>query len=202
MAFAPSSVLARGSASELVQGLLRWTTKARASAPKAFGAHDAPHTREDDAEKRTFRHWKRMASGRWNPPRYSARREAQLVHAAFQCGQLDAIAGSKKKDQLVQRLARQETHELFEPWPAVRMPRLAPADDAKEALRIAKKAHDAGPYAGRSSKRMFKGSAADRASHTRAQTVAENMRTMDDTVREWRQEKNLARAKAKPTSPL
>lgn len=190
----------RGAPSEVMAGLARWRSRAAAQGARAHHKEEAPL--EADVNKRTFQHWKNTTSQRWNPPRYSLRRQAELVRAAFQTGDLEAVAASPKFAAFAQRLARQETHELITPYKAQEVPRLSKKQDAEEALRIAQKAHDAGPYAGRSSKRMFKGSNADRASRARARRVQENMTKMDSIVQEWRQDKITEKNKMKPTSPM
>ncbi|WFD35441.1 hypothetical protein MCUN1_002295 [Malassezia cuniculi] len=200
MAFVPSAVLRRGSPAEIVQGFLEWSARVRAGAPKVVG-----HTQSGDAEvvARGFRHWKNAETGRWNPPRYSLRRQAQLVRAAFATGQLDVLPSFKKRDQFVARLAEQPKHEVFcgIPVPSS-IPWLEAHKDAAEALRIAKKEHTRGPYAGRPVKRMFKGHRVDREARLRRERVKENMARMDETVREWREERRAERAKTKRASIL
>lgn len=201
MALTPSPIRARGAPSELMAGLARW--RRRAETPQPLAHHkQLPATPEADATKRAFRHWKNTETGRWNPPRYSLRRQAQLVRAAFVANDEHAVAASPKYAPLAARLSQQPHHEVLAPVPSVRLPRLSKTQDAEEALRIAKKAHDRGPYAGRSDKRMFKGTHADRAARLRAARVAENLSKMDSIVAEWRQEKTVAKNKLKPTSPL
>ena len=200
MAFAPSAVWRRGSPAEIVQGFVNWSARVRAGAPKVQGI-----TESGDAEvaARGFRHWKNAETGRWNPPRYSLRRQAQLVRAAFMTGQLDALPSFKKRDQFIARLAEQPRHEVFAGIPVPsELPWLGAREDASEAMRIARKEHDRGPYAGRPTKRMFKGQRVDREAAERRERVKENMARMDETVREWREERRAERSKAKRVSLL
>ena len=64
--------------------------------------------------------------------------------------------------------------------------RLPSYRDAQEALRIAHKSRESGPYAGRSNRNMFKGARADREARARRVLVDENMSRMDEIVQEWR----------------
>ena len=199
MAFAPSVVCRRGSPAEIVQGFLAWSARIRRGAPKAQGAKDV----DADVALRGFRHWKNAETGRWNPPRYSMRRQAQLVRAAFATGQLDALPSFKKRDEFAARVAAQPAHEVFRGIAVPsELPWLSAADDAAEALRIAHKAHDTGPYAGRSSARMFKGHRDEREADARRARIAENMARMPATIAEWRDERRSARTKAKRVSLL
>ncbi|WFD01687.1 hypothetical protein MOBT1_000363 [Malassezia obtusa] len=204
MALAPSRIWARGAPSELMAGFARWRSHAQGSGVQAHHKEGTASV-EADADKRTFRHWKNATTQRWNPPRYSQRRQAQLVRAAFVTGELDAVSASPKYAKFVERLQRQATHEVLQPLPTqdrIRLPRLSREEDEQEALRIARKAHERGPYAGRAEKRMFKGTKADRESRARARRVADNMEKMDSIIEEWRQDKLTEKNKLKPTSPL
>lgn len=197
-----TGVLRRGSPAELMAGLARWRTRAAAEAPRAHHMSETPVAPETDVAKRAFRHWKNTATGRWNPPKYSLRRQSQLLRAAIHTGDWESVQASPAFPKFADRLARQETHEILASWPTARPQPLTPQEDAKEARRIAHKAHTVGPYAGRASQRMFKGSQADRAGRARKRRVQENMHRMDTLVQDWRHEKALAKNKTKTSSPL
>ncbi|WFC99359.1 hypothetical protein MYAM1_002103 [Malassezia yamatoensis] len=204
MAFAPSRIVGRGKPSEILSRYTSWRTQAQKDGIKAYH-FKGEASLEADVDKRAFQHWKNNQTDRWNPPRYSQRRQAQLVSSAFQTGNLDAVKASPKYARFLERLDGQATHEVFNPLPTQslpQLPRLSPQEDQKEAMRIAKQAHDRGPYAGRSTKKMFKGSKADRQAPIRHQRIQENMSRMDSIVEEWRRDKLTAKNKTKPVSPL
>lgn len=155
-----------------------------------------------DMPKKAFEHWRNSETGRWNPPKYSLRRQAQLVRAAYAVDKPELVQTSPKFARYMRRWEEMPTHEVFTGFPAVAWPQLSAADNESEAQRIAHSFSQHGPYAGRAQARMFKGKKGDRASRSRQRLVEENMRTMDETIQEWREEKAAARAKAKPISPL
>ncbi|CAO1616381.1 unnamed protein product [Parajaminaea phylloscopi] len=51
-----------------------------------------------------FHPHKSPSSGRWAPPKYSMRRQAELVNAAYATGQLDLIPESPKKSKVLDRI--------------------------------------------------------------------------------------------------
>lgn len=177
-----------------MKGFARWRAAARANGPKTHAVRasadaeaPSPEEREADTAARAFRHWKNAETGRWNPPKYSLRRQAQLVHAAFLTGDLEQLPESPKKDRLLARLREHEHHEVFEGVPRpMGLGRLPSYRDTQEALRIAHKSRESGPYAGRSNRNMFKGARADREARARRVLVDENMSRMDEIVQEWR----------------
>ncbi|WFD29089.1 hypothetical protein MSPP1_000094 [Malassezia sp. CBS 17886] len=194
-----SVVARRGTAAELLAGYARWQRTASAQGARVDARADAPVALDADVAQRSFRHWKSADTGRWQPPKYSARRQAALVHAARTFGMLDEVAASPKHARMLQRLQDARRVEVA---PTARPPTQRRDEDAAQAMRIARKAHSSGPYAGRAAKRMFKGSHADKDARARAVRVRENMRRMDSVVQEWRDEKIALRRRAKPTSPL
>ncbi|WFD28026.1 hypothetical protein MNAN1_003034 [Malassezia nana] len=200
MALRATPAMRRGTPAELMQTFQRWGASVRARKANVSVAPDQAPT--SDVTKKAFQHWRNSETGRWNPPQYSLRRQAQLVRAAYAVGDVDSVRASPKSARYLSRWNEMPTHEAFTGFPTVAWPQLSAEQDAVEARRIARTFSQHGPYAGRSQARMFKGKKGDRASRARQRLVEENMRTMDETIQEWREEKAAARAKAKPISPL
>jgi len=185
MAFAATGVWRRGAPAELMNRFLRWRDLASARVPNVSGAPG--ETARTDVMKKSFAHWRNAATERWNPPKYSLRRQKQLVSAAYATGMLDEVAASPKHARLAQRLAEQASHEVFTGWPAFPpQVRLHGAADAERARAIALKAHTRGPYSGRAPSRMFKGTKAERSAGQRRRRIEANMAKMDEMVQEWR----------------
>lgn len=184
MALRATPVMRQGSPPELMYGLLRWSKSARAQAPNVAVAQG--QASEANLAKKAFQHWRNADTGRWNPPQYSLRRQAQLVRAAHETGMLDAVVASPKYARFARRLEEMPTHEVFTGFPTITWPTLSSREDAQEADRIARTFHAHGPYAGRATSRMFKGKKGDRVKHARRRRVEENMRTMHETIDEWR----------------
>ncbi|WFD24130.1 hypothetical protein MEQU1_002827 [Malassezia equina] len=200
MALRATPAMRRGTPAELMQGFSRWSASVRArTANVSVAPGEAPVS---NVPKKAFEHWRNSETGRWNPPKYSLRRQAELVRAAYAVDQPELVKSSPKYARYMHRWEEMPNHEVFTGFPAVAWPQLSAEEDANEARRIARTFSEHGPYAGRSNARMFKGKKGDRASRSRQRLVEENMRTMDETIQEWREEKAAARAKAKPVSPL
>lgn len=190
----------RGTPHQLMRGLAEWTASTSANAPNVSPVR-GEQSGADPARK-TFQPWWNNETGHWQPPKYSLRRQSKLMHAAFLTGAEDLVRASPKYARYARRAAEMEQHELVTGFPTVTWPQLSAKEDAMEAKRIAQTYNTHGPYTGRSNVRMFKGHKHERASQERRARVAENMRTMHDTIAEWRKEKAAARAKEKPISPL
>lgn len=174
----------QGAPSALMRGLTRWKQSARARAADiSTRPGEAPVA---DVARKTFRHWRNEETGHWQPPKYSQRRQAQLVRAAYKMGTEDSVVSSPKFARYARRMENMPTHEVLVGWPTVTWPTLSAEEDANEARRIARTYEAHGPYAGRSAARMFKGKKGERESYQRRQRVQEIMRTMDDTIAEWR----------------
>lgn len=167
-----------------MSGFLRWRERARTLRSNVVPARGQPAV--SDATKKAFEHWRNADTGKWQPPKYSLRRQAQLVRAAHETGCLDAVSQSPKYERFARRLAELPQHEVLAGLPTPSWPALSPAADAKQAHAIARSFYEHGPYAGRSSARMFKGRKGDKASRSRRRQVVENMERMEETVREWR----------------
>lgn len=151
---------------------------------------------------------------RWAPPVYSARRTKLLVDAAFREGKLLKVPNCPQKTAILAKLQRQEdTNKGILPRPSYRLSkedlkRGSPTEKHTEQMElIAKIALAKGPYVGRSVKktglrRFFKGTAEERSRRSKDQKIAGNMQRMKDTVREWRQTKQQAKSKARPSQPF
>ena len=191
----------RGMPEALMNRFARWSASARARSSNVSTAPgEAPVS---DVARKAFQHWRNEDTGHWQPPKYSLRRQAQLVRASFQTGNEDQVCLSPKFERYARRINDMPRHEVITGWPtSIAWPTLSAEEDQKEAKRIAQTYGSLGPYAGRSGTRMFKGHKGERASQARRRRVQENMRTMEDTIAEWRREKAAERAKLKPISPL
>jgi len=196
MALRATPALRRGTPAELMQGFRRWGASVYArTANVSVAPGEAPVS---DMSKKAFEHWRNSETGRWNPPKYSLRRQAQLVRAAYAVEQPELVKASPKYARYMRRWESMPTHEVFTGFPAVQWPQLSAADDAREAERIARTFSQHGPYAGRARARMFKGKKGDRASRSRQRVVEENMRTIDETIQEWREVRCLANPRTRP----
>lgn len=191
----------RGMPEALMDRFAQWSASARARCSNVSTAPgQAPVS---DVARKAFQHWRHEETGHWQPPKYSLRRQAQLVRASFQTGGEDQVRLSPKFERYARRINDMPRHEVITGWPThIAWPTLSAEEDEKEAKRIAQTYGSHGPYAGRSGARMFKGHKGERASLARRRRVHENMSTMEATIAEWRREKAAERAKLKPISPL
>lgn len=197
MAFsATAAAMERGTPAQLIKGFMRWSKAARAQAPRAARTADqddaaaalSPEAVEAEVSARAFKHWKNADTGRWNPPKFSLRRQEALARAAYATGQLDELPESAKKTKLLARLKAQDGHEALDGLARpLGLPRLPADRDAVEAERIARTADNTGPYAGRSSRRMFKGSKDERNAPARRAQIQDKLARMPEIVNEWRE---------------
>ena len=113
----------QGAPSALMRGLTRWKQSARARAADiSTRPGEAPVA---DVARKTFRHWRNEETGHWQPPKYSQRRQAQLVRAAYKMGTEDSVVSSPKFARYARRMENMPTHEVLVGWPTVTWPTLS-----------------------------------------------------------------------------
>ncbi len=162
------------------------SASAQATAPTATPKRTKIHP----SERNPFLPYK-APSGRWWPPQYSLRRQAQVVEAGLQLGTLEALPEGPKKARMLARLqgsylqAQQEQilqedalSAAFNGW------KLSADEDQKIAKAVVRTLKQQGPYSGR--KIMFKGTLAARTRNTRHAKIAAKVQAMPDTVAAWK----------------
>lgn len=162
-----------------------------------------------------FQPYKSPTTGRWMPPRYSLRRQAQLGKMAFREGRFKELIKFISKSSILQSVKledmKQRIHELSN-TNTVKIPvngtlsaskaeselnkerklnimtaKEAKLDAQKKALTQAKAlAMTRGPYSGRSHRNIFKGTRAEREAPRKKRQTAEKMSTMEKTIETWR----------------
>lgn len=129
---------------------------------------------------------KNVETGRWAPPRYSARRQAALALTALREDRLDELPSSPKIDKLRARLA----HALADPLPSAGISAAAqhaPKETKREVkARAMAHAQAMGPYKGRSLKKIFKGTVAERTAPAKQRAIQEKLQGMQGEIDEWR----------------
>jgi large subunit ribosomal protein L25 len=161
-----------------------------------------------------FHPFKNESTGRWMPPRYSLRRQAQLGKEAYkqvrfqeltqiveEIGSRPGIKLGKMKERIEELQADGSRGGLTIP---VSAPAAATLEDL-EGIALTKSARQTkmendrravaqakalaatrGPYSGRSLRNIFKGTKADRDAPAKRRRTAERLSTMEQTVETWR----------------
>jgi hypothetical protein len=160
-----------------------------------------------------FHPTKSEATGRWIPPRFSLRRQAQLGKEAYKQGRFQELTeiveeiGSRpgiKLGKMKERIEELEAeHSRGRPSIPVSAPfsesgaledatlkktsrQLKMENDRRAILQARALAATRGPYSGRSLRNIFKGSKADREAPAKRRRTAERLSTMEQTVEAWR----------------
>lgn len=136
------------------------------------------------------------------------------MEAALREGRLDEVPNCPQKSAILAKLQRQEDFATGDlPTPSYRLTKQqlragSPSEKNMEQKDlIAKIALAKGPYVGRRVKqigfrRFFKGTLAERTRNKKDQKIAGNMERMKDIVDDWRNSKQQAKSKARPSQPF